>query len=152
MDGNPDATGRDILGMQMQGGELQRLSPDSTKSEQTARLNEIIDYLNNLLKSQVFADGSAKRYVQGYVPGRWPGGDFGIAISAEGDDVLTTPFERLIFAWDFTTNKQHIREGTQYYYNKLGDNTGQVGVLPNDESGSAWAKEGEDVNDAFGVS
>lgn len=152
MDANPDANGQSILGMQMQGGELQRLAPTATKEEQSARLNEIIDYLNNLLKSQVFADGGSKRYVQGYAPGRWPGGDFGIAISAEGDDVLDAAFDQLIFAWDFTTNKQYIRGGTQMYYDKATNkNVGQIGTLPNDKNGEAWAKDGEDVNDAFGV-
>ena len=113
---NPDQSGRDMLGMQLQGGELQRLSPNATKEQQTATLNEIIDHLNNMLKSQVFADGSSKRYVQGYVPSRWPGGDFGIAISAEGDDVMSVDFDRLLFAWDFSTNKQYIRGGVQEYY------------------------------------
>jgi hypothetical protein len=150
MDSNPDANGQSILGMQMQGGELQRISPTATKEEQTATLNEIIDYLNNLLKSQVFADGVSKRYVQGYAPGRWPGGDFGIAISEEGDDVLDAEFDALIFAWDFTTNKQYIRGGTQYWYDPTtGKNHTQIGTLPNGKGGVSVAREGDEVEDAY---
>lgn len=138
------------LGMLMQGGFLRPLPPTATKEEQTAVINSIIELLNDQLKSQVFSDENSKRFVQGYAPGRWPGGDFGIAISAEGDDVLEVDFEQLIFAWDFSTNKQYFRDGTQLYYaSDTGDNVGQVGVLPNGIQGSVWAKDGEDVEEAF---
>lgn len=138
------------LGMLMQGGFLRPLPPTATKEEQTAVINSIIELLNDQLKSQVFSDENSKRFVQGYAPGRWPGGDFGIAISAEGDDVLEVDFEQLIFAWDFSTNKQYFRDGTQLYYaSDTGDNVGQVGVLPNGVQGSVWAKDGEDVEEAF---
>lgn len=127
---NPDADGASVLGLQMQGGELQRLSPTATKEEQSAVLNDIIDKLNSLLKAQVFSDNSSKRYIQGYAAGRWPGGDFGIAISAEGADVTSVPFEDLIFAWDFSTNRQYIRGGVQTYYDKdTGKTALQVGEM-----------------------
>lgn len=149
---NPDSAGAALLGMQMKGGELQRISPNATKDEQTAVLNSIVDRLNDMLKAQVFSDSASKRYIQGYAPDRWPGGDFGIAISAEGDDVTSVEFGDLIFAWDFTTNKQYIRGGTQLYYDTdSGKNVGQIGTLPNGRNGEAWARDGQDVNDAFGV-
>ena len=104
------------LGMPLDGGFLPTLSSGASREEQTVALNDVITRLNNLLKAQVFSDSSSKRYVQGYSPGRWPGGDFGIAISAEGDDVLTVDFEDLIFAWDFSTNQQYVRGGSQTFY------------------------------------
>lgn len=148
---NPDAAGSAKLGLQMQGGELQRLTPNSSRDDQITTLNNIIDHLNNTLKVQIYSDTNSKRYIQGYAANRWPGGDFGIAISAEGDDVLSVEFDQLIFAWDFSTNRQYFRDGTQLYYEaSSGKNVGQVGKLPNNKSGSAWAKDGEDVEDAFG--
>ena len=118
LNSNPDAKGSEILGMQMQGDTLRRLSAGASSDEQTAILNDIIDRLNEVLKVQVYSDDTSKRYIQGYAKDRWPDGDFGIAISKEGDDVLKADFNDLIFAWDFTTNKQYIRGGQQTYYDK----------------------------------
>ena len=147
------ATGEEILGMQMLGGTLRPLPPNASKDEQTAVINDIVDRLNDQLKTQIFTDGSTKRFIQGYSQGRWPGGDFGIAISDEGDDVTTADFNDLIFAWDFTTNKQYIRGGTQLFYDPVtGLDVGQQGILPNGKNGQAWSKDGESVNGAFGVS
>lgn len=137
-----DNAGRSILGMQMQGGELQRLSPDSTKSEQTARLNEIIDRLNTSLKTQIFSDGENKRLIIGYQKDGWgEGKDFGIKVSAEGVDVVNATDEQLLIKFDLET----------WTYYQDGIDIGQVGKLPNGKSGEAWSKEGESVNDAFGV-
>lgn len=125
-----DNAGREVLGMQLQGGELQRVPPTATKETQMAVLNDVIDRLNGMLKAQIFSDDTNKRYVQGYAAGRWPGGDFGIAISAEGENVLDVPFEDLIFAWDFSTNQQYIRGGVQTYYDKdTGKTALQIGEM-----------------------
>jgi len=104
------------LGLTMQGGTLRPLPPSASNEEQSAVLNDIINRLNAQLQSQVFTDGTTKRFVQGYAAGRWPNGDFGLAISAPGEDVLTAEFDALIFAWDFSSNKQYIRGGVQTYY------------------------------------
>jgi len=139
-------------GLQLQGRTLQRIPPAASVPEITAVLNDVIDRLNDQLKTQVYSDSTSKRFIQGFAPGRWPGGDFGIAISAEGQDVLTVDFDQLIFAWDFSTNQQYIRGGRQTFYDPTtGLDIGQQGILPNGEGGSAWSKEGESVNGAFGV-
>ncbi len=147
---DPDAQGAETLGQPMQGGFLRPLPPTASKDDQTSVLNDIISRLNDLLQAQIIADDTTKRYIQGYSPGRWPDGDFGIAISAESQDVLTAEFENLIFAWDFTTNKQYIRGGTQYYYDpRTGVNHTQIGTLPDGTGGVAVAAEGEEVADAY---
>lgn len=121
------------LGLPMDGGSLQRLPPNATKEQQTAVLNTILDRLNDLLKVQTFSDATAKRYIQGFAPGRWPDGDFGIAISASGQDVLGVDFEDLIFAWDFASNKQYTRGGIQTYYDATSGNAAlQIGRMTDD--------------------
>lgn len=137
-----DEAGRTLLGMQMQGGELQRLAPNATKEQQTAVLNEIIDRLNNALKTQVFSDGDNKRLILGYQKDGWgPGKDFGIKVSAEGFDVTNATDEQLLIKFDLET----------WTYYQDGIDVGQVGKLPNGKSGEAWSKAGESVNTAFGV-
>lgn len=154
-----DSEGAAILGMAMQGGTLQKLSPDASKEQQTAVLNEIIDRLNDMLKAQVFSDGTSKRYLQGYSPGRWPGGDFGIAISKPGDDVHDVEFDNLLFAWDFSTNNQYFNGGKQTF---VGGTSVYVdprtlidffwaGILPDGKGGFIASKEGLSVeNDVYG--
>lgn len=98
-----------ILGQTLDGGTLNTLAPNASQEEQIAALNDIIRRLNSMLKTQSYSDSESKRYVQGYSEGRWPGGDFGIALSKPGDDVFSVDFGDLLYAWDFSTN-------TQYYY------------------------------------
>lgn len=105
--------GPGILGQRLDGGTLNTLSPNSSKEEMVAALNDIIIRLNTMLKVQTFSDSESRRYIQGHVAGRWPGGDFGVAISKKGDDVYTTEFNNLLFAWDFSTNKQYYNGGEQ---------------------------------------
>lgn len=137
-------------GLPLKGGYLNRVPATADLQAIAVALNDVIDRLNDQLKTQVFADTQSKRFIQGYSPGRWPGGDFGLAISAEGDDVLTVDFDSLLFAWDFSTNKQYIRGGTQLFYDPTtGLNIGQQGILPNNKGGQAWAKDGQSVDDAF---
>jgi len=142
--------GPGLFGLPMQGGTLQNIPPNAGREEQINALNDVINRLNNMLKAQTFSDGTSKRYVQGYAKGRWPGGDFGVAISKPGEDVTQVEFANLLFAWDFSTNKQYFNGGTQIFYDpETGKDVGQVGILPNGKGGNAWAKENESVDDAF---
>lgn len=141
------------LGIPLAGGYLNEIPPNATVQIQIATLNDVVRRLNDLLKVQSFNDGTSKRYVNGYAAGRWPGGDFGLAISQPGQDVLSVDFEDLLFAWDYTTNKQYFHGGTQIFYDpSTGKDVGQQGILPDNTGGSAWAKTGESVNNAYGVS
>lgn len=138
------------LGHQMEGGTLPTLPAGASLDEQATVLNNIITRLNDMLKAQVYSDTASKRFVQGYMPGRWPGGDFGIAISAEGEDVVSADFDDLIFAWHFTTNKQYIRDGAQVYYND-GVPREYAGNAPSDGRYGRWISEpGKDVMETIG--
>lgn len=144
-----------ILGQTLDGGTLNTLAPNASQEDVVASLNDIIRRLNTMLKLQVFSDGESKRYIQGYFAGRWPGGDFGIAISKEGDDVYTTDFDNLLFAWDFSTNNQYFNGGQQQF---VGGTSIYVdpstlkdffwaGILPDSTGGFIAAKEGLSVKD-----
>lgn len=131
------------LGLSLDGGTLRRISPNASREEQISMLNEVIEKLNLLLKTQVFADGGSKRVLNGFYEGRWPGGDIGIAVSKPGEDVTTADFADLVFAHDYTTN-------TQYWTDPVtGKNYMQVGTLPDDTGGLVIAKSGKDVADGF---
>lgn len=133
------------LGLSMQGGTLQNISPNASREEQMSVLNDVINRLNGMLKTTVQSDGTNKRYLQGYQSGGWPGGDFGMKISIPGVDVTQATNSQLLFSWDYTTN-------TQVFYDPITHkDIGQQGILPNSKGGSAWAKDGESVNDAFGA-
>lgn len=130
-------------GLQMNGGTLQRIPPTATKEEQAAVLNDIVDRLNAMLKTQVFTDGVSKRMIIGFQKDGWGvGKDFGIKVSIEGVDVTTATDEELLIKFDLET----------WFYYEDGLDVGQVGKLPNGRNGEAWSKDGESVNDAFGVS
>ena len=131
------------LGLSLDGGTLRRIPPNATVEEQINALNEVIEKLNALLKTQIFADNTSKRYLSGYYQGRWPGGDFGIAISREGEDATTVDFDQLLYAHDFTT-------GTEYFWDPIGDRQwGQQGKLPDGTYGFAIANEGDSIEDGF---
>lgn len=95
------------LGSILAGGNLVPLPPNASQEDQINALNGIIRRLNAELKSQTFSDGQSKRFLNGYFAGGWPGGDFGMKISAAGYDV-TDPNAVLIFSWDYTTNQQIV--------------------------------------------
>mgnify|MGYP003433784656 CR=1 FL=1 len=139
---DPDAEGQSILGLQLDGGELQRLAPTATKDEQTATLNSVIDRLNALLKTQIYSDGQSKRLIIGYQKDGWGlNKDFGIKVSIEGVDVTKATDEQLLIKFDLET----------WFYYEDGIDVGQVGKLPNGRSGEAWSKDGESVSGAFGA-
>jgi hypothetical protein len=120
---------------------LPNVSPTSPPEVQVAVLNQVIDLLNAQQKLQSINDGTSTRFILGYYPGRWPNGDFGIAIAQSGGDATTADFKQLLFAWDFST-------GTQYW-NFNGINYRQDGILPDGTGGLAIAKAGENVASAF---
>lgn len=118
------------IGMGLGGGNLVPIPPNASREEQIAALNDIIARLNAQLKSQTFTDGTNKRYISGYQAGGWPGGDFGIKLSAPGYDV-TDLDAVLLYSWDFTTNQQVT------YTN--GVPTVLVGSAPGDGRGGVWS-------------
>lgn len=131
------------LGLSMQGGTLQNVSPNASREEQMAVLNDVINRLNGMLKTTVQSDGTNKRYLQGYQANGWPGGDFGMKISIPGVDVTQATNTQLLFSWDYTTN-------TQIFYDPITHlDIGQQGILPNGEGGSAWSKKNDSVSGAF---
>lgn len=131
-----------ILGQSMGGGTLPRVAPTATNQQQIAAINDIIDHLNAMLKTQVFSDGSTKRMLIGFQKDGWGvGKDFGIKVSVAGIDVTTATDAQLLMKFDLET----------WFYYQDGVDVGQVGKLPNGKSGEAWAKSGQSVNNAFGV-
>lgn len=129
-----------ILGQTLDGGTLNTLAPNASQEDVVASLNDIIRRLNTMLKLQVFSDGENKRMIIGYQKDGWgPGKDFGIKVSAEGYDVTTADDTQLLLSFDLET----------WFYYQDGVNIGQIGKLPNGETGEAWAKEGESVPDAI---
>lgn len=129
--------GPNALGMSLTGGTLNEIAPNATREDQIAAINDIIARLNAQLRSQTFTDGTNKRYINGFQKGGWPGGDFGVKISAPGYDV-TDPNAELLFYWDYTTN-------TQVIYNDGIPNT-VVGSAPTDGRAGVWvAKPGENI-------
>ena len=140
MDFGPDDKKAGILGMALQGGHLQPIPPGATKEQQSAVLNDIISRLNAMTKTQVFSDGQSKRMIIGYQKDGWGlNKDFGIKVSIEGVDVTKATDEQLLMKFDLET----------WFYYQEGVDVGQVGKLPNGQSGEAWAKRGESVSSAF---
>lgn len=137
-------------GLSLDGGMLRRVPSTASKEEQAIALNDVIDRLNNLLKSQIFSDGSTKRYIQGFQKSGWPGGDFGMKISLPGIDVTTATADQLLFSWDYTTNNQYFYGGTARYFDPDSrEDYAQIGILPDSSGGVVVAKPGESVDDAY---
>lgn len=87
-----------LIGQPLSGGSLPRLEPTASKEEQTVVINDIVDKLNEMLKTQIFADGSAKRMLIGYQKDGWGlGSDFGIKVSLPGIDVTSATDAQLLF-------------------------------------------------------
>ena len=151
-----------VLGQPMDGGSLQNLPPNATNEQQTAVLNDVINRLNSLLRTQIFADSTNKRMLIGYQKDGWGvGQDFGIKVSIEGVDVNVATDEELLFKmglekWTWRDNEGtlvkdfDIAGGVETFYDPAdGTDIGKQGILPNGLGGSAWAKDGESVTDAF---
>lgn len=148
-------------GLPMQGGTLQRVPPTASREQQVAVLNDIIDRLNSMLRTQVFSDGSNKRMLIGYQKDGWGVGmDFGIKVSIEGVDVNTATDEQLLFKmsvdhWTWrNANGDLVKDfdvtgGTDRYYDENGVNFMQIGLLPDESSGWVVATEGQNVEDLY---
>ena len=90
--------------MNLDGGFLPAVPPNAPAQVQNAALNDVINRLNSLLKTQVFSDGSSKRMLFGFQKNGWgPGKDFGIKISDVGVDVTTASDNQLLFKMDMNT-------------------------------------------------
>lgn len=132
------------LGLSMSGGTLQNLPAAASREEQINALNDVINRLNSMLKSQIFSDGTTKRMIIGFQKNGWgEGKDFGIKVSIPGVDVNNAAENELLFKMDLAT--------WTYYDPDTHLDIGQIGILPDGEGGMAWAKKGESVNEAFGV-
>jgi len=93
-----------MSGIGLDGGFLPNVPPNASAQVQNAALNDVINRLNGLLKTQVFSDGTSKRMLFGFQKDGWgPGKDFGIKISAEGVDVSTATDDDLLFKMDMDT-------------------------------------------------
>lgn len=115
-------------GLSMSGNYLQNIAPNASRDEQIAALNDVINRLNGLLKTQIFADATSKRLLIGYQQNGWgQGNNFGIKMSVEGVDVTTADDNQLLFsmsidAWTWRDShgvivKQFANEtGTDSYY------------------------------------
>lgn len=134
------------VGNPMDGGWLNRIPPNSSPEVQIAAINGIIDRLNDLLKSQIYSDGTSRRLLIGFQAGGFDNGDsdFGIKMSMEGVDVLTATPEELLFTmsiqnwtWRSSTGelvKQFINEtGTDSYYE---DGRNYVNIGQRESTGS----------------
>lgn len=150
-----------LLGQSLTGGSLQLLSPNASKEEQTGVINDIINHLNDALKTQIFADGTSKRMLIGYQAGGWgPGQDFGIKISIAGVDVTTATAAQLLFsmsmtAWTWRNNSGQIMKqfqaqtGTDAYYDPTTRNYVNIGLRPSTNTdGFEMAKPGVDLGNA----
>lgn len=103
------------LGVGLKGGALAPVPPNAPQQVQIAALNDVINRLNILLKTQVFADGSTKRMLFGYQKDGWGvGKDFGIKISFEGVDVTTASDSQLLFSMDMETWQWYDPDARNY--------------------------------------
>ena len=98
-----------ILGQSLSGGTLNPVPPNASREQQITAINDIINRLNAILKTQTYSDGQTKRFVMGYQKSGWPGGDFGMKISLPGVDIDEAGEKGLLFSWDFTTGQQSFR-------------------------------------------
>lgn len=129
-------------GVKMDGGTLKNVPPNASQEVQISILNEVIDRLNGMLKTQVFSDGSSRRMIIGYQKDGWGAGkDFGMKVSIDGVDVTKATDDQLLFKMDLST---------WYFYDPTTKkNSVQIGILPNGNGGVAVAKSGNNVADAF---
>jgi hypothetical protein len=148
------------IGISMEGGWLNAIPPNATPQVQIKAINDVIGRLNDLLRTQVFSDGTVKRMLFGYQQNGWgPDKNFGIKVSIEGVDVTTASDEQLLFkmAMDEWTWRNadgqlveifDIADGKHDYYNS-DKNYMRSGVLPNGIGGVAIVKPGKNVDEAF---
>lgn len=146
------------IGQGLQGGWLRNVPPNAPPEVQNAALNDVIDRLNELLKTQIYSDGSSKRLIIGFQKDGWGSGvDFGIKMSKEGVDVTTASDSELLFSmsidnWTWRNDdgqvvKQFLNEsGTDTYYDDSGRNYVNIGLRSDPSTyGFEMAKPNEDL-------
>lgn len=127
------------LGMPMQGGYLRNLAPNASLQEVSNVMNDVINRLNALLKTQIFSDGTTKRMLIGFQQDGWGAGkSFGIKISMEGVDVSTATHEQLIFSMDLETWQ---------WFDPDGRNFVNLGLRASGTHGFEMAKPGVALDD-----
>ena len=127
------------IGLNMQGGTLGRVPPTASLQEIATAMNDVIDRLNGLNKTQVFSDGTNKRMLFGFQKDGWgPGKNFGIKISIEGVDVTGASDAELLFKMDLETWK---------WQDPTGRNFVNIGLRSVGTYGFEMAKPTVDLND-----
>lgn len=127
------------IGQLMDGGSLPPVPPNATQQIQIAAINDIINRLNNLLKTQTYSDGNTKRMLFGYQKDGWGvGKDFGIKISQPGIDVMKATDAQLIFKMDMDTWR---------WYDPSSRNYVNIGNRSSGTYGFEMAKPGESLNE-----
>lgn len=148
-----------LLGQSLSGGALQLLSPNASKEEQTAIINDVINQLNSMLQTQIYADGTNKRLLIGYQKAGFEHGtsDFGIKMSVAGVDVTTATDAQLLFTmsintWTWRNNSGQLikqfnnQTGTDAYYDTATRNYVNIGSRPSTGTyGFEMAKPGVDL-------
>lgn len=131
-----------LLGTPLQGGFLPPVNPGSSQEVQIKALNDVINRLNQLLKTQVFSDGTNKRMIIGYQENGWgTGKHFGIKISEAGVDVTSADDTQLTFKMDMET--------WSFYRATDSTNFLQIGLLPDGSYGWVTAVAGSNVSEIF---
>ena len=126
-------------GASLDGGWLPNVPPNASNQIQNSALNDVINRLNSLLKTQTFSDGTSKRMLLGYQKDGWGAGkDFGIKISMEGVDVMTASDQQLLFKMDTETWRWFDPDARNYV---------NVGYRSTGTYGFEMAKPGEQLDD-----
>ncbi len=129
-------------GAEFNGGFLRNIPPNANSSEQVAAINEVINRLNDLLRTQTFSDDTTRRMLIGYQEDGWGAGkNFGIKISQEGIDVVSATDDQLLFSMDLSA--------WNWFDPNDGSNPIRIGVMPDGSHDVIVAKPGESVNDYF---
>lgn len=129
-------------GMTLDGGFLQPVPPNAPLNVQNIALNDVINRLNSLLKTQVFSDGTSKRMLIGFQENGWGAGkSFGIKISQEGVDVMKASDDELLFKMDLET--------WDWYDATAGTNPIRIGKMPDGSYDIVVSPPGSNVDDAF---
>ena len=126
----------------MDGGTLAPIPPNASNGQQITAINDIINRLNGMLKSQYFSDGTTRRMLIGYQVNGWgTGKNFGIKISKEGIDVTKADDTQLLFKMDL--------EEWNWYDANNGNNPIRIGKMPDGTYNVIAVGTGENVADAF---
>lgn len=126
-------------GLPLKGGMLNRVPPTATTQDIATSMNDVIDRLNGLLKTQIFSDGTTKRMLIGYQKDGWGvGKDFGIKISQETVDVTTANDDELLFKMDLATWR---------WFDPDSRNFVNIGLRSSGTYGFEMAKPGDELDD-----